>query len=137
MRRASPRFARGTRRPPRHRDPATAGPCTAQASQKRQRYTPSSLPPINQWTGTNWPAFRARHEKENAGATEAQQGRPSEQRRERRLTRVCIQLHSTARRNEGIAPGSEAFEGIFDYRTGEVPVLLHASARRAASSNGV
>ena len=28
-------------------------------------------------------------------------------------------------------------EGIFDYRTGEVPVLLHASARRAASSNGV
>ena len=28
-------------------------------------------------------------------------------------------------------------EGIFDYRTGEVPVLLHASARRAASSKGV
>jgi hypothetical protein len=28
-------------------------------------------------TGTQiWPAFRARHEKENAGVTEAQQGRP-------------------------------------------------------------
>src|SRR5581483_7931593 len=40
------------------------------------------------------PAFRARHEKENAGVTEAQQGRPSEQRRERRLTRVYIEFHN-------------------------------------------
>src|SRR3954469_2215969 len=31
----------------------------------------------HQLTGTQiWPAFRARHEKENAGVTEAQQGRP-------------------------------------------------------------
>src|SRR3954452_12333227 len=107
MRRASPRFARGTRRPPRKRDPATAGPCTAQASQKRQRCRPSSLPPINGQALT-WPEFRARHEKENAGITEAQQGRPSEQRRERRLTRVCIWVHSTAGRPENLALGPRA-----------------------------
>ena len=44
---------------------------------------------------------------------------------------------SSPRSARSAAAGSACVEGIFDYRTGEVPVLLHASAPRAASSNGV